>query len=101
MGANARIKGASWLAIGVAAVSAIIGTIVWPPFGGIIASLLGIFIVEIVRLKELRKAVDSIKGMAQGCGWGFVMRVVAGLMMIFWWLFWVYVLPWINTWFNG
>ncbi len=96
MGASAREKGASWLSIAIATIAAIGGTIAWPPFGGIIAALVAIFIVEIIRLKEMRKAIESMKGMARGCGWGFAMRFVIGLIMIFLWLLWVYIIPWIT-----
>ncbi|MEM5775128.1 MAG: DUF456 domain-containing protein, partial [Anaerolineaceae bacterium] len=92
MGASAREKGASWLAIGVATLAAIIGTVVFPPFGGVIAALVSIYLVEVIRLKEWRKAVESMRGMATGCGWGFVSRFVFGLMMIFLWLLWVYII---------
>lgn len=93
MGASARVKGASWLAIGVAMVAAVVGTLVFPPFGGIIASLVGIFAVEMIRLKEVPQALESMKGMAQGCGWGLVLRFVIGLIMIFWWIIWAFFLP--------
>lgn len=96
MGAGAREKGASWVAIVVATIAAIIGTIVRPPFGGIIAALLAIFIVEIVRLKEIRKALESMKGMARGYGWGLAVRFVIGLIMIFLWLIWAYIMPWLT-----
>ena len=101
MGASAREQGASWLAIGIATVAAIVGTVIIPPFGGVILALVSIFLVEMIRLKEWRKAVDSMRGMATGCGWGFVSRFVFGLVMIFLWLLWVYIIPWATVQFNG
>lgn len=96
MGANARVEGASWLSIGVATAAAIVGTVVFPPFGGVIAALASIFLIEMIRLKEWKKALVSMKGMAAGCGWGFVSRFVFGLLMIFLWLVWVYIVPWVQ-----
>lgn len=93
MGAGARMRGASWLAIGAALICAVAGTLLWPPFGGLIAALIGIFLVEMVRLKEFRKAWDSVKGMASGCGWAFVIRFGIGILMILWWLVWAFLLP--------
>jgi uncharacterized protein len=93
MGAGARVTGASWLAIGVAMVAGIAGTLLLPPIGGLIFALVGVFLVEIIRLKEWKKAIESVKGMALGCGWSFVARFVIGLMMIAWWLIWAFLLP--------
>ena len=89
MGATARQKGASWLAIGVALVLALLGSLALPPFGGIIAALIGLFAVEYYRLKDWRQAMDSTKSMAIGCGWSAVIRVGIGLLMIGLWWIWV------------
>jgi len=93
MGAGARQKGASWLSIGIALIAAIVGTIVWPPFGGFLAALIGVFLFEFIRLKEMKKAWESLKGMAGGCGWAVVLRFVIGTIMIFWWLVWAFLIP--------
>ena len=87
MGATARQKGASWVAIGVALVLALVGSLVLPPFGGIIAALIGLFGVEYYRLKDWRKAMDSTKSMAVGCGWAALIRFSMGIVMILlWWI---------------
>lgn len=87
MGATARQKGASWVAIGVALVLALVGSLVLPPFGGIIAALIGLFGVEYYRLKDWRKAMDSTKSMAVGCGWAALIRFSIGMVMILlWWV---------------
>jgi uncharacterized protein YqgC (DUF456 family) len=96
MGAGARKKGASWISIIVATVAAFIGTLVWPPLGGILAALVGIFLVELIRLKEPRKALDSMRGLATGCGWAFVVRFLIGLIMISWWFVWAFLMPQIS-----
>jgi uncharacterized protein YqgC (DUF456 family) len=89
MGARAREQGASWLAIAVALTAGIIGSIVFPPFGGLIAALIGLFLVEILRLKDLRRALESTRSMAVGCGWAAVVRFGIGLVMILLWGAWI------------
>ena len=89
MGATARQKGASWLAIGVALVLALVGSLLLPPFGGIVLALIGLFAVEYYRLKDLDKAIDSTKSMAMGCGWAAVIRFLMGALMIGLWVIWV------------
>ena len=92
MGGSARYSGASWLSIGVALIAGIAGSILFPPIGGLIAALIGIFIVELIRLKDLRHAWKSLRSMATGCGWAFVVRFLFGLIMIFWWVLWAFVI---------
>jgi hypothetical protein len=39
MGANAKVSGASWLSVGASVVGAIAGSLLWPPFGGLILAM--------------------------------------------------------------
>jgi len=89
MGASARKTGASWLAVGVALVGGVVGSLLFPPFGGLVVALLGLFAVEFYRLRDWRKAVESAKGMAAGCGWAVLARMAVGMVMIALWLGWV------------
>jgi uncharacterized protein YqgC (DUF456 family) len=91
MGASARKQGASWIAIGIALVLAVVGSLVFPPFGGLIAALVGLFAYEFYRLKDWKKALESVKGMATGCGWSAVIRAGLGLLMIGLWVIWAIV----------
>ncbi len=91
MGASARQKGASWLAIGAALVGALVGTLLLPPIGGILLALLALFVVEYFRVKDWRKALDSTGSMAMGCGWAVVARFGAGGVMILLWVLWAFV----------
>ncbi|NMC54882.1 MAG: DUF456 domain-containing protein [Chloroflexi bacterium] len=93
MGAGARSQGASWLGIGVALVAAVAGSLLVPPFGGLVAALLALFVVEVIRVRDWRKALDSTRSMALGCGWSVAARMGIGGMMIGWWLVWALVLP--------
>lgn len=89
MGASARQGGTSWLAIGVALVLGVVGSLVWPPLGGLLAALLGLFAVEFIRLKDWRKAVASARSMLAGCGWAVLARLGIGMVMIILWGLWV------------
>lgn len=92
MGAGARKQGASWLAIGVALAAGVVGTILLPPFGGLVAALVGLFIVEYFRLRDWQKALDSAGSMAMGCGWAVALRFGIGVLMIALWVLWAFVL---------
>lgn len=89
MGAKARQTGASWLAIGAALGAGILGSLIFPPFGGFIAALLALFAVEYYRLQDVQKAVDSTRSMAIGCGWAAIIRFGMGIVMILLWGAWV------------
>ena len=91
MGAKARKKGASWLAILAASIAAIAGSILMPPFGGFIAALIVLFTIETVRLNDWRKAFESTREMALGCGCAFFARFGIGLAMIGLWLTWLWL----------
>ena len=69
----------------------IAGSLLWPPFGGLILAMAAIFLVEFLRIKDWRKALDSTKNVAVGCGWGVVLRFIFGLLIIAAWLLWVFV----------
>jgi uncharacterized protein len=91
MSAGAKKTGASWLAIAVAVIAGLVGSIIWPPLGGIALALLGIFVVEIIRVRDLRKAWASTRGMALGCGTAVFVRMGMGVVMILLWGLWVYL----------
>jgi uncharacterized protein YqgC (DUF456 family) len=90
MGMGARKGGASWKTIGVALLAGVVGTIVFPPFGGIIAAPLAVFLLEYTRLGNTRQAWAALRGLATGWGLSFVIRFGIGtVMMLLWWL-WVW-----------
>lgn len=90
MGTTARQTGASWLAVGVAIAAGLLGSVLWPPLGGLLAAMLGIFIVEVIRLKDWRQALTSTRGVALGCGTSVIIRIGIGMVMILLWLAWVF-----------
>lgn len=90
MSAGARKGGASWLSIWVALVAGVAGTLIFPPFGGLIAAPLSVFVLELIRYKEWRRALTATGGMASGWGLSFVARFLIGfVIMALWWL-WVW-----------
>ncbi len=90
MGAGARKTGASWVSITVALVAGLLGSLLWPPVGGIFLSLAALFAVELLRLRNLRSALISTRSMAIGCGWAIVARFIIGLAMIGLYLVWAF-----------
>jgi uncharacterized protein len=91
MGATAREKGASWLAIGLSLAAGIAGSIIWPPFGGLVLALLMLFVVEFIRLRNFKKALDSTRSMMMGCGLAVMVRMGIALIMIGLWFIWAFL----------
>jgi uncharacterized protein len=93
IGRSAHKEGAPWWAVLLALVAAILGSIFIPipVLGGILAALATLFVIECIRRKDWRKALASLKGMAIGWGWAFVIRFIIGITMIGLWLIWAWV----------
>ncbi|MEN4011557.1 MAG: DUF456 domain-containing protein [Chloroflexota bacterium] len=91
MGASAKTSGASWHSIAAALVGGLIGSVILPPLGGLVLAMAGIFLVEYLRIRDPRKAWDSTRSLAIGCGWGVVLRFIFGLFVIGVWLLWALV----------
>ena len=87
MGVGARKSGASWLTIGVALAAGVIGTLVFPPFGGIIAAPAAVLLLEFNRVGDWQKAWEALRGLARGWGLSFIARFGIGVvMMVLWWV---------------
>ena len=87
MGVGARKGGASWISIGAAMVAGVIGTLIFPPFGGIIAAPAAVLLLEYNRVRDWQKAWQALRGLATGWGLSFVARFGIGVvLMLFWWL---------------
>jgi uncharacterized protein YqgC (DUF456 family) len=91
MGAKAREKGAAWGSILLALVSGIVGTIVVPPIGGLIAAPLVLYLMEMQRLGDSDEAVKVVKALLIGWGMAFVVRFGIGLVMLVLWGVWAYL----------
>lgn len=90
MGVKAKKSGASWKSIVFSTLAAFVFSVLMPPFGGIIAAMLVLFVFEYQRLQDLRKASDSTGQMAIGCATAAVARFFIGLIMIGLWVVWVW-----------
>jgi uncharacterized protein YqgC (DUF456 family) len=89
LGAGARKGGAAWLSIGVALLAGVIGTLIFPPIGGIVAAPLAVLVLEYSRAGDWRKALQALRGLAVGWGLAYVIRLAIGVvMMVLWWV-WV------------
>lgn len=91
MGAKAREKGASWGSIILALVAGIVGTIVLPPIGGVIAAPLVLYVMEMQRLKNSEEAKKVVKALLTGWGLAFVVRFGIGILMFALWGIWAYL----------
>jgi uncharacterized protein len=88
MGAKAKKSGASWTSVLVSTGAAFVFSLIFPPFGGLIAALIALMVLELIRLKDWRKAAQSSKEMAIGCLSAVVLRFLVGLVMIGIWIMW-------------
>jgi hypothetical protein len=88
MGAKARKEGAAWSSLALGWLAGILGTIFFPPLGGIIAAPLVVLLLEYLRQHDFNKALASLRGLAIGWGASFVVRFFIGLAMIGIWLVW-------------
>ncbi len=90
MGASARKRGTSWLSLILSMVGLLVASVLWTPLGGVLVSFLIVFLIEMIRFRDVRRAFDSIKAMAIGCGWTGVARFAIGLTMIGLWAVWYF-----------
>lgn len=88
--AGARWGGASWVAVGLAIVAGIAGTILLPPFGGMITAPLAILLYEYTRLRNFKKAFNALKGLVLGYGAAYFVRLGLGLGILILWLIWAW-----------
>jgi uncharacterized protein len=91
MGVGARKGGASWWSIILGMLAGIIGTLLVPPIGGLIAAPATVFFVEYARVGDWSKVAAAIKGLATGWGLSFVLRFGIGLLMFILWAMWVWL----------
>lgn len=88
MNAKARQAGAAWSSLILGIIAGILGTILLPPFGGIIATPLVVLLLEYLRRRNLQQAWIALRGLLIGWGASFMVRFFIGLVMINLWLVW-------------
>jgi hypothetical protein len=91
MGAKAREKGADWNSIILALIAGVIGTIILPPIGGIIAAPVVLYMMEYRRLGNDQEAIKVVKALLTGWGLAFVVRFLLGVLMISLWGVWAFL----------
>jgi uncharacterized protein len=86
MGAGARKGGASWSTIFVALLAGVLGTLLFPPIGGIIAIPLAVMLLEFIRLGNIQKAWFALRGLVTGWGLSYIVRFLLGfIILVLWW----------------
>lgn len=90
MGAKARQGGASWVSIGLALVAGVIGSLAWPPIGGLLTAPLALFLAEYMRRRNWQDSWKATSGLMVGCGWSFIIRFIIGVIMTGLWMIWAW-----------
>lgn len=91
MGVGARKGGAAWVNIIAALVAGVVGTLLFPPIGGVIAAPLVVLLLEYRRAGNMEKAIQALRGLATGWGLSFLVRFGIGVLMMFVWWLWVWL----------
>lgn len=89
---KAKLTGASWWSIIIGNIAAIFGAILLPPFGSLLFIVLGVLVVELIRHKDFKKALETSKEMLFGFGWAILARLAVGGVMIGLWIIWAFVI---------
>ena len=90
MGAKAREKGADWGSIILALVAGIVGTLLLPPIGGLIAAPLVLYLAELQRRRDADEAKKVVIALLTGWGMAFAVRFGLGVVMFALWGIWAY-----------
>lgn len=90
MGAGARKGGAAWSSIIIALIAGLIGTLLFPPLGGLVAAPLAVFALEYFRHRDRDAAWSAVRGLALGWGLTFIVRFGMGIVMMGLWWIWVW-----------
>ena len=88
--AGAAQTGASGWAIVASVVLGIVGLFVIPVVGGLIGAVLGVFLVEYYRRRNVKEAWKATTGTLWGIGLSFGLQVVIGVMLLALWGLWVF-----------
>ena len=90
MGTKAYQEGASWWSILIALFAGAVVTLLLPPFGGLIAAPIALYLAEYVRRRDWEQAIKVTRGMLIGCGWAFFVRFGLGIVKIGLWAAWAW-----------
>ena len=90
MGAKAHEKGADWGSIILALIAGVVGTMIFPPIGGLIAAPLVLYLAELQRRRNVEDAKKVVKALLTGWGLAFIVRFGLGVVMFALWGIWSY-----------
>jgi len=90
MGKKARESGASWLSIGTGYVVSLAVSLLFSPVVGLVAAPVGVFLVEFIRHKQWREALNVSWSLMVGWGWSIGIRITIGIVMIGLWMIWAW-----------
>ncbi len=84
-GRKATDAGAPWWALLMAVVGAVVGFVMIPLVGIVVGGIAGLWLAELIRLRDPRTAWDTTWAALQGYGLGTVVQMVAGIAIILVW----------------
>ena len=90
MAALSRQQGASWWSILLGMLAGLLGTLLFPPIGGLIAAPAVILLLEYLRARDWNKAWQATLGLVMGWGLSFLVRFAIGLVMVALYLVWAF-----------
>jgi uncharacterized protein YqgC (DUF456 family) len=90
MGMMIRKEGAAWSSFLLAMVAGLVGTILVPPVGGLIAAPTVVLLLEYRRARNWKNAWQIVRGMALGWSLSFVLQFGIGLVMVLLWGLWAW-----------
>ncbi len=88
MGAKAKEHGAAWSSIFLALGGSVLFTLVFPPIGGLVAAPAILYLAERRRFDDHDRALKTVRALAIGWGWAFLIRFGLGVVMIGLWGIW-------------
>lgn len=89
-GIGGRIGGASYWSIVAGIVLGFVGLVFFSPLGALAGLLLGAFLVEFYRVRDVRLALRGMVGMGLGYGGALLAKFVFGVLMVVIWVYWAY-----------
>lgn len=90
MGTRAKQAGATWWSLFFGLVGGVLGTIFFPPIGGLGGAPLALYGFEYLHHRDAGKALRVTKALLIGWGWSFVARFGLGFLKILLWGVWVW-----------
>ena len=88
---GARLGGAEWSSVAIAAGVGLLGSLFLTPIGGIALTLLALYLVEFHHKRDAARAWEATKQMLMGWGWSTLVRLGLGLGVLILWGVWAWL----------